>query len=395
MDLYRKSCDAIDNAAKDLHEISHKIWSNPEENFEEFKAHQNITEFLAEREFVVDRNYVVETGFRSVVGSDTGPHIAVLCEYDALPGIGHACGHNLISEVGLAAGIGIRAAMKASGKSLGKLTILGTPAEEGCGGKINMIDAGVFKDVDVALMAHPAPFNLDAFHSLAIEQVNVKYHGKAAHASAFPWNGVNALDAAVLCYQNVSCMRQQMKPAWRTHGIIKNGGAKPNIIPDLTELEFYARTPTRKELDELKNKLDQCFNSAAAATGCTVDVKWEGKPYYDMRNNKTTSDLFLKHAKSLGVDFDVHGTAHFGGNVPRGSTDMGNVSYHVPSIHPMFYIGSEAMNHTKEFTEASGDEKAQPYTLAVAKAVATTAIDLMFNPDLLNKAKEEFKRLEL
>ncbi|XP_053398312.1 peptidase M20 domain-containing protein 2-like [Mercenaria mercenaria] len=231
---------------------------------------------------------------KSVFGESTdGPHIVVICEYDALPVIGHACGHNLIAEVGLAAGIGIRAALKGSEKPLGKvgqsagigtrpalksseksldkLTILGTPAEEGGGGKIDMIEAGVFMDVDVALMAHPAPVNQDAIHALAIDQVTVKYHGHAAHASAFPWNGVNALDAAVLCYQNVSCHRQQFKPTWRVHGVIKNGGTKPNIIPDLTELEFYARTPSKEELSVLMEKLDLCFKSAATATGCTVE----------------------------------------------------------------------------------------------------------------------------
>lgn len=392
----RKSCEAIDSAVKELHDISKVIWANPEENYEEHKAHANITEFLEKNGFQVERNYILPTGFRSVVGSDSsGPHIAVLCEYDALPGIGHACGHNLIAEVGLAAGMGIRAAINASDKPIGKLTILGTPAEEGGGGKIDMINAGVFKDVDVAIMAHPAPFNLAAAHSLTIEQVTVKYHGKAAHASAFPWDGVNALDAAVLCYQSVSCLRQQFKSTWRVHGVIKNGGAKPNIIPDLTELEFYARTPTKKELGELMNKLEQCFRSAATSTGCTVDIAWSGKPYLDIRNNKTTSDLYLKHAKTLGVDFDAHGTARYGDNVPAGSTDMGNVSYEVPTIHPMFYIGSDAINHTNEFTTAAGADEAQTHTIIVGKALAMTAIDLMLQPELLAKAKEEFSQLSL
>ncbi|XP_060596047.1 peptidase M20 domain-containing protein 2-like [Ruditapes philippinarum] len=391
-DLKQKAYDAIDEIATDLDKISKDIWENPEENFEEVKAHANITAFLEEKGFQVERNYITKTGFRSTFGENSdGPHIVVICEYDALPLIGHACGHNLIAEVGLASGIGIRAALGNSEKPLGKLTILGTPAEEGGGGKIDMIKAGVFKDVDIAMMAHPSPFNLAAFHSLAIEQVTVKYHGQSAHASAFPWNGVNALDAAVLCYQNVSCLRQQFKPTWRVHGVIKNGGSKPNIIPDLTELEFYARTPTKSELTVLMEKVDKCFESAAAATGCTVEISWSGRPYYDMKNNKTMSDLYYKNGTQLGIDFDKHGVAHFDGNAPTGSTDMGNVSYETPSIHPMFYIGTDAVNHTKGFTAASGDQVAQKYTIAVAKAIAATAIDILQDPKLLARIKEEYR----
>lgn len=392
-ELKQKAYDAIDKASKDLESVANFIWSNPEENYPEVKAHERITDFLESIGFQVERNFITKTGFRSVFGSSAdGPNVAVICEYDALPVIGHACGHNLITEVGLAASIGLKAAFDSSGKPLGQVTILGTPAEEGGGGKIDMIEAGVFKDVDVALMAHPAPFNHDAFKALAIDQVKVKYHGKSAHASAFPWKGVNALDAAVLCYQNVSCYRQQFHPSWRVHGVIKNGGEKPNIIPDLTELEFYARTPTKTELTILMEKLDQCFKSAATATGCTVDIIWSKKPYYDMKNNHTISDLYHKNAKEIGVDFDLHGTGHFAGDVPTGSTDMGNVSYEVPSIHPMFYIGTDAVNHTKDFATASGSDKAQPYTLKVAKAITATAIDVLLDRSVLAKAKDEFDR---
>ncbi|XP_053398313.1 peptidase M20 domain-containing protein 2-like [Mercenaria mercenaria] len=396
--LKQKAYEAIDTFTRDLETISKNIWENPEQSYEEFKAHANITDFLEKHGFEVERKYVTETGFRSVFGDSTdGPHIVVICEYDALPVIGHACGHNLIAEVGLAAGIGIRAALNSSEKPLGKLTVLGTPAEEGDGGKIDMIESGVFKDVDIALMAHPAPFNQDAFHALAFNQVTVKYHGHAAHASAFPWNGVNALDAAVLCYQNVSCHRQQFKSTWRVHGVIKNGGAKPNIIPDLTEFEFYARAPSKAELSVLMEKLDLCFKSAATATGCSVEylaeICWSKRPCYDMKNNKSISDVYHRNAKNLGVDFVKHGVAHYAGNIPTVSTDMGNVSYEVPSIHPMFYIGTDAVNHTKGFTVASGSPEAQSYTIAVSKAIAATAIEVLQDPKLLAQIKEEFRRV--
>lgn len=388
--LYKAACDEIDAAATALNELSLEIWNHPEENFQETHAHKVLTDFLEPRGLNVEKNYIVETGFRSVFGTtEDGPHVAVLCEYDALPEIGHGCGHNLIAEVGIAAGIGVHAAFKANGKPLGKLTIMGTPAEEGGGGKIDMINAKCFDDVDVAMMAHPAPFDIAALEFLAIDQVEVKFHGKAAHASAFPWDGVNALDAAVLCYQNVSCMRQQLKPTWRVHGIIKNGGVKPNIIPELTELEYYARTPSKRELEELIKKLDSCFQSAAAATGCTVEICWRGRPFLDVITNKTTSNLYLNNAKLVGVDFDAHGPPDKA-NIPAGSTDMGNVSYVVPSIHPMFYIGTNAVNHTRGFTEASGDPKAQPFTIAVGKALAMTAMDIFTQPETLKSIKEEF-----
>lgn len=390
--LYTAACDEIDAAADVLNELSQDIWKNPELNFKEVHAHGVLTDFLETRGLSVERNYALDTGFRSVTGTgDDGPHVAILCEYDALPEIGHGCGHNLIAEVGIAAGLGVQAAFKANGKPLGKLTIMGTPAEEGGGGKVDMVNAKCFDGIDAVLMAHPAPIDAGLITWLAYNNVTVKYLGKAAHASAFPWDGVNALDAAVLCYQNVSCLRQQFKPDWRVSGVIKNGGAMAGIIPDITELDFYACAPTKEELEGIIQKLDNCFQSAASSTGCTVEICWGKKPYTDVIHNTTMIDLYLKHAKSVGVDFDAHGVAGNAG-LPAASTDMGNVSYVVPSIQPVFYIGTNAANHTREFTEASGDPKAQPYTLAVGKALAMTAIDIFTQPDTLQKIKEEFAK---
>lgn len=388
--LHKAACEEIDASAAELHDLSQEIWNHPEENFQEIFAHGLLTNFLEKRGLHVDRNFVINTGFRSVTGSsENGPHVAVLCEYDALPEIGHACGHNLIAEAGIAAGLGIIAAFKTNGKALGKLSILGTPAEEGGGGKITMIDANFFCDVDVALMAHPSPVNRYAYNSLAIERVIVKFVGKASHASMFPWDGVNALDAAVLCYQNVSCMRQQLKPSWRVHGIIKHGGVKANIIPEFTELVFYARTPTKEELQVLMTKLEQCFHSAASATGCTVKISTAGTPYLNHINNKVLSDLYFDNARAVGIDFDKYGVKP-GQTVPAGSTDMGNVSHVVPSIHPTFYIGTDVASHTRAFALAAGDPNAQKYTLSVGKAMAMTAIDVFTKPKLLQKIKQDF-----
>ncbi|XP_061177345.1 peptidase M20 domain-containing protein 2-like [Saccostrea echinata] len=387
--LKQIACKAIDEYADELHTLSKEVWSHPELNFEEFYSHDYLTKFLEDKGFPVDRKYKNDTAFRAVLGDNShGPHVAVLCEYDALPGIGHACGHNLIAEAGVAAGLGIKAAFKAAGKPLGKLSVIGTPAEEGGGGKIVLLEQGMFEGIDVAMMSHPAPMDSSAISFNAIQMVIVTYKGKASHAAAFPWEGVNALDAAVNAYQSVSNLRQQMKPAWRVHGIISKGGTKPNIIPDETELEFYVRAPTKLEVDILKEKVTRCFQSAATATGCTMELKFHERPYLDVIHNKSLLRAFEGNIKTLGLVSRIPEKEFPGG----GSTDMGNVSYTVPSIHPMFYIGSDALNHTREFTAAAGDPIAQPYTLTQGKALAMTAIDVFTNPELLKQIKEDFTK---
>ncbi|CAH1800018.1 unnamed protein product [Owenia fusiformis] len=421
-DLKKIACDAIDKAAGELNTLSQEIWKNPELNFEEHRAHKVLTEYLTKAGFNVEPKYKLDTAFRAthwsdgegphvavlceydalpeighacginllaIHGSDgEGPNVAVLCEYDALPEIGHACGHNLIAEVGIAAGIGIKAAMEASGKHIGKLTVLGTPAEEGGGGKLDLLDEGVFKDVDIALMCHPAPLTLTSLPFIARHNIQANFHGKASHAAGFPWEGKNALDAAVMAYQSISCMRQQFKPTWRVHGIITKGGVKPNIIPDETELLYYLRAPTDNEVAEIKAKTIDIFESAAKMTGCTVDITYPGKPYSNLITNDTLATTFEKNAKSIGVEFEADPEKATAG----GSTDMGNVSYVVPSIHPVFYIGTNAPIHSKEFTVAAGDAKAQPYTLDQGKALAMTALDVFLTPGVLEQARKDFQK---
>ncbi|KAL3882709.1 hypothetical protein ACJMK2_029022 [Sinanodonta woodiana] len=384
------ACDAIERAEDDLFKVSQDIWSHPEENFQEHHAHEALTAFLEKYGFNVEKHFHLPTAFRAVLGDENiGPHVAVLCEYDALPEIGHACGHNLIAEVGVAAALGVKAAFEYLRKPVGKFTVLGTPAEEGGGGKIDLINAGVFNGVDVAMMAHPAPYNVPTIGFLALKTVSVKFLGKAAHASVSPWEGVNALDAAVLCYQSVSCLRQHMKPSWKVHGIITKGGTKPNIIPEETKLEFYIRAPTKVELAVLEKKVHTCFESAATSTGCRAEINWSTRPHLNVVNNMTIADLYRTNAILVGVDFEKYGMQDVS-NIPTGSTDMGNVSHVVPSIHPIFYIGSTSVNHTRDFTTASGDPIAQPFTLAQGKALAMTALDILSNPAILDKAKDEF-----
>ncbi len=377
---------AIDGGKRELSELSNELWKNPELALEERKAHDLLTTFLEKKGFIVDRSYTgIETAFRATFGSGR-PNVCVICEYDALPEIGHACGHNLIAEAGVAAGLGLKAALEASGAPQARITILGTPAEEGIGGKVYLIENGAFEDIDIAMMVHPAPVEIVKPAVLALTQLQVTYHGKAAHAAAFPWEGVNALDAAVIAYTSISALRQQMKPTWRVHGIFTNGGVKPNIIPDTAELLYYIRAPTAGELALLKAKVVSCFQAAAKATGCRVDIVIPGQArhYLEIINNPTIAEVYAANLKALGVNYNLEG------DFP-GSTDMGNVSYVVPSIHPVYTIGSgKAVNHTVEFTSFSNTPEAHEQTLTAAKAMAHTSINVLTTNGALEKIQEEF-----
>ena len=384
--LKARAITEIEKYSLELSNISDQIWSNPELCYAEYKAHALLSEFLENKGFRVDRSYLgVQTAFRASFGdSNTGPNICVICEYDALPEIGHACGHNLIAEAGLAAALGIKAALEAQGAPKGTLTVMGTPAEEGGGGKIKLIEQNAFDTIDIAMMVHPVPFNMVKFTCLALKQIQVNFHGKAAHAAAFPWDGVNALDAAVIAYNNISLLRQQMKSTWRVHGIITNGGTKPNIIPELAKVDYYIRAPTKTELEELYTKVMACFDAAAKATGCTLEVPEDFPLYENVLTNPVMSNLYEANSTTLGTKFTETTT-------PCGSTDMGNVSYVVLSIHPFYSIGDGSqVNHTREFTAVCNTPAAHNSTLTAAKAMAMTAIDVLCTPGLLEQIKEAF-----
>ncbi|XP_050390617.2 xaa-Arg dipeptidase isoform X2 [Patella vulgata] len=388
-DLRSSVIETVDRYAVELNNLSQQIWKNPELGFKEYSAHTVLTDFLEKAGFKVEKHYKIETAFKATFGDvdPSKPHIAVICEYDALPGIGHACGHNLIAEVGIAAGLGIKDILEKSDTKLGQLTVLGTPAEEGGGGKIILMKHGAFKTFDVAMMAHPTPATVTKIPILARSKLMIKYIGKASHAAGFPWDGINALDAAVLCYQNISCLRQQFKPTWRVHGVITNGGVKPNIIPDQTELEYSVRAPKDSELKILEAKIVKCIESAAQATGCKVEYEFGEHPYSAMLYNNTLCELYEKNASSVGVEFSMDESIK---QSPLGSTDMGNVSTVVPSIHPCFHMGTLAANHTTDFTTAAGSPAAQTFTLQQGKALALTALDIYQSTDLLQKIKQDF-----
>ncbi|CAG5128470.1 unnamed protein product [Candidula unifasciata] len=388
--LKQIACDAIDKERAHLFELSTEIWHHKELAFEEHKSHATLTQFLEQRGFIVQRHYKLETAFLAQYErpkqsqkhnvcnfTDHKPHIAVLCEYDALPDIGHACGHNLIAELGVAAALGIKAVLDQADEDLGKLSVIGTPAEEGGGGKIDLINAGVFDDVDVAIMAHPAPFTDARPVFIGGKKFYVNYHGKPSHAAGFPWEGVNALDAAVLGYMNIAALRQQLHPSWRVHVIITKGGTKTNIIPDETEMMVQIRTARDSEIPQIEAKVKACLRASAEATGCTLDFVDFPKPYSSLVTNETLAGLYEINGALIGEEFQPVTTKKV-----LGSTDMGNLSHKLPCLHPTYQCGTEAFNHTREFTAAVGKLTRRHYSHLplLRQILAMVAVDIFSKP---------------
>ena len=387
VDLKAAASSVVDAHKQELKALSAGIWSNPELAYNEHGAHKLLTDYLEEKGFTVERGYTsLETAFRATFGSGR-PNVCVICEYDALPEIGHACGHNLIAEAGVAAGLGLKAALECGGAPKGRVTVMGTPAEEMGGGKIDLIVKGAFEDVDIAMMVHPFAGTLIRPNYNARRTLRAGYTGRAAHAAAYPWEGVNALDAVVTAYTSVGQLRQQMKPTWRVHSIVTKGGAKPNIIPEYAELLTYVRAPNMEELDILTEKVTQCYEAAAKGTGCLAEVESvkKEKVYVDLQQNSVLASSFSGNYCNLGATFEDVGDIY-------ASTDMGNLSYVVPSLHPNYAVGSgKEVNHSKAFTAVTNTPSAHDNTLLAAKAMAHTAIDVLATEGLLDEVKKHFK----
>jgi amidohydrolase len=374
----------VDRRADMLVDASHEIHAHPELNFEERFAHDLLTSILEAEDLPVVRHARdLETAFECRVGVE-GPVIAVLCEYDALPAIGHACGHNIIGTAGLGAGLAAAALADELG---GRVVVLGTPAEEGGGGKVFMAERGALDDVDAAMMVHPAGADLLSMNAIAIQQVWVDYYGEAAHAAAFPHRGRNALDAAVLGYMNVGALRQHIRPTERVHGIFTAAGDKPNIVPDHTAAQWYVRSPTLRTLEPLKARVLACLEAGASASGCTMDHTWKDPAYADMVDNGPMVELYRANASRTGRTLlDPAATP---GVV--GSTDMGNVSYLVPSIHPMIKVAPANVSiHSPEFTKYAASADGDQAVIDGAKALAMTVVDLWMRPDVLAESKNAF-----
>ncbi|ORX60595.1 hypothetical protein DM01DRAFT_1380891 [Hesseltinella vesiculosa] len=380
----------IDDIAGELREISLKIHEQPEVGMTEHKAHALLADFMESKGFqVVRQAYGMETAFTAEFSNGDGRRIGVCSEYDSLPEIGHACGHNLIAISGVATALALKALLE-QGKAKGKVILFGTPAEEVFIGKIEMVHQSAFKDnVDLCVMAHPAAGHGQYIHMLASQDVRVEFRGQPTHASASPWAGVNALDAIVQVWNNISMMRQQLEPTDRVHGIFTKAGDAPNIIPDHTAGWFYVRTHTYHQIHRVKSKLEDCFEAAARATGCKVSYQWtERGPAMDMIQNTILADTYAYYMEKEGVTFPPKYEQE---KVGLGSTDMGNVSYSVPSIHPMFGIHTSATNHTREFTAAAKTEQAHKDTLLASKALAMTASKALLSQGFFDALKDNFE----
>jgi amidohydrolase len=378
--------EAVDRLADELEALSRRIHDNPELGYQEVKACGWLADFLGQQGFKVEKGVGgVDTAFRATVETGAGPTIAILCEYDALPGIGHACGHNIIATSGAGAG----AALAAVRDQLppGRIQVVGTPAEEGGGGKIRLIRAGVFKDVDAAMMIHGFDRTLLHQDLLGIVRVTFEYTGKASHASADPWEGVNALDACIQTFNAIAMLRQQVRPECRIHGIITNGGAAANIIPEYAAAMFYVRAPSIDAMWDLYRRVVACAEGAAKAAGATLKVTQHDNVYEPMKSNRVLLDLFAANMKTVGLSE--------GEPIPdrKGSSDIGNVSQVIPAIQPMIAIAPMGMAiHTREFAEAAVTPLARAGMVAAAKTMALTTLDLLAEPARLEAAKAEFAR---
>ena len=380
----RRICSEIDRLAPELLDVSHRIHAHPELCFEEHHAHDLLTGVLHDHGLAVERRaYGVDTAFEARAGTGGGPLVAVVCEYDALPQIGHACGHNIIAASGLGAGLAL-ASM--AGETNGRVAVVGTPAEEGGGGKELMLREGAFSDVEAAMMVHPANHELSVFHAVAVHRVTARYTGAAAHAAAAPEKGRNALDAAVLGYNAVAALRQHIRDDERIHGIFIDGGAKANIVPVTAAAEWYVRSTNLTSLEPLKERVAACLRAGADAAGCEVDLEWADPAYADMNDNPTLLDRYLANLGTLGRAV----TADPGARVV-GSTDMGNVSYVVPSIHPMIKVAPEDVAiHTPAFAEYARGPEGDSAVIDGAKALAMTAVDCWLDDAVLPAMRAEF-----
>ncbi len=385
--LKRRITDEIDRRADMLIDASHQIHEHPELAYEEHFAHDLLVSILEAEGLDTERSCLdVATAFRATAGSGIGPLVAILCEYDALPEIGHACGHNIIATSGLGAAL---AAATVADELGGRLLVLGTPAEEGGGGKVVLADRGAFDGVGAAMMIHPADNDLLWMNTIAVEQLHAHYDGEAAHAAAAPWKGRNALDAAVLGYQNVAALRQHIEPTERIHGVFTKGGDRPNIVPAEAETFWYVRSPTVQGLQPLKARVVTCLEAGATAAGCSCRIIEGARAtaYSDMRDNGPMVASYTRNAAVVGrtvLDPRL--------NAPVvGSTDMGNVSYLVPSIHPMIKVAPAGTAiHTKDFARHARSDAGDLAVLDGAKAMAMTVVDLWTDQVLFEAATREF-----
>ncbi|MGD2143459.1 MAG: M20 family metallopeptidase [Anaerolineae bacterium] len=376
--------EAIDDLQTTLVDLSKRIHRNPEIKFKEHKASRWLSDAAEEAGFRVEKPVGgLDTAFRaSYTGSGEGPTIAFLAEYDALPKLGHGCGHNLIGPASLGAALGLQTVID---DLPGSIQVIGTPGEEGGGGKVILAEAGAFDKVDVAMMFHPSGKTILWKHALARRKLFIEFFGKAAHAAAFPEKGISALDATLLTFQNINALREHVVDSSRIHGIITSGGAAPNIVPDYSACLFYVRAMDDDYCDELVEKVKNCAQGAALATGAKVEMEMQGA-YKSIRTNKPLAQAFKSNLEALGWTFDDVDPAE-----GIGSTDLGDVSHITPSLHPYVSIGpKDLVGHSTEFTAASASEKGFEAMMAAAKAMGATGVEILLRPSLYDAIRADF-----
>jgi amidohydrolase len=376
---------AVEAARGEIIDLSHRIHANPEPAFEERRAAAWVAEVLRGHGFEVTAPAgSLETAVRATRrggrGGD-GPKIGILAEYDALPGLGHGCGHNTMAASGVGAAIALASVID---ELPGEIVFLGTPAEERGSGKQIMIDDGLMAGLDAALLYHPCDRNHVESHPLASEDVDVVFHGLQSHASSDPWMGKNALDAMILLFTSVGLWRQQLRPSSRVHGIIREGGTAANIIPDRTSAWFMLRSDDIAYYEVMKAQFTQMAQAAATATGTTVEVTYSGGAT-TMRNNALLAERFRANMGAYGI-------ADMGDDPNAGSTDMANVSWVCPTIHPDLAICEAGVaGHSIEFRDAAVTPRADETTLLAATLVAQTAYELFLDPELVRAAWAAFE----
>jgi amidohydrolase len=362
--------------------MAHDLHEHPEILFEERRAAELLTNELEEHGFEVERGVAgLETAFVATYGSGE-PVVGILAEYDALPGLGHACGHNLIAVWGVGAGIALKRALP---DVRGTIKVIGTPGEEGGGGKVFMADAGVFHGLDAAMMMHPRDTTYLDRGSLAVARFTLEFFGKAAHASSAPEQGINALDALLQVFFSVAQLRQAFPPQTRIHGVITHGGDAPNIIPDYAAARFLVRANDPSYFEQLKQRFLDIVNAAALATGSRVEIS-RGVEYKQRISNTALVETFGENLRALGIEHEVP-TATTG----VGSSDIGNVSQLVPTIHPYLQICDTGIGgHTPEFAAAAASPRADTLTATGATLLAWTAADVLLRPDVRDRLRASF-----
>ncbi|KYH33515.1 M20 family metallopeptidase [Neomoorella mulderi] len=374
---------AIASLKEQIINVAEAIYDHPEPGNQEFFAVELLTGILAERGFKITRPLCqLPTAFRAELAGGSGPRVALLAEYDALPGLGHACGHNLIAAASLGAALGLATIIK---ELRGTIVVLGTPAEETRGAKVVLARQGALDDLDAAMMFHPGDTNTVEVSSLALEALEFVFEGRAAHAASSPEEGINALEAVIQLFNHINSLRPYLKDGASVHGIITEGGTSPNIIPERAVARFYLRARTRGALNKVIERVENCATAAALATGSRYWYHNYEPSYEPMLTNRALAAAWRDNVKELGVIDSGFPS------ISRGSLDMGNVSQVVPAIHPYLSLNAgKLVPHSRQFAQVVRGEAGRRVVILAATALAWTAADVMLDRDLLQRIKEEF-----